>query len=371
MVNDIRVHMAILMYLTGCISLMAYNAVVIFHKKNSSQKMLKNTNKWIKSISQKSFGSKYKKHLIKNLKHVEKLIAFSNALNYFKRKQSDESYSKYMNMLVQSEIFRTLAIAYRHKKNEERAYFAYFISQYPQLAKNTEGICIDTINTIVSYIETSDIYCRSNVLKALCRVGDMHGIANVLQSFSDNLNFIHHRLLAEDLFSFAGNKEVLALYLWEKYKLWNSNIMLGVITFITMFSDVFKDAFLPILQNKSTNDKICIAIIRYYKAYSFKPAQPILVEYLNQTENYDFAIEAAATLSAYPGQDTIHALIAALQSNNWHVRYSAASSLVTLGEYPDHLINNPNNHGDALQLVQYMLAHTSNEKSMNVSEVII
>jgi len=342
--------------------------------------MLNNTNKWIKIMHRQlsvengmtSVNAKYKKYLLKKLKRVETLIAFSNALNYFKLEYGHDSYNQYLDALVESEVFHTLAIVYRHKKNEERAYFAYFISQYPQLARNTEGILTDTANIIISYIEASDIYCRSNVLKALCSIGDTHGIVNVMQLFSDKANFIHHRLLAEELFNFSGNKEELALHLWEKYKIWNDNIMLGVITFITMFSDTFKGAFLPMLQSKSTDSEIRLAIIRYYKQYSYMPAQPVLMEYLNNTENYEFATEAAAALSEYPGQDTVDALTSALQSENWHVQYSAATSLVALGGYRHSYFNDLASGGSGvLQIIRYLLEHKVNEKDMNVSEAII
>jgi len=248
MVNDIRIHLAIIMYMGGCLSLMIYNAIVIFHKKNTDKAMQKNKNKWIivifrefhASSSMTTLSQKHKNRLARSLKHVEKLIAFSNALNFFKLKHGTDFYEKYMAMLMQCGVFHRLAVAYKRKKNEERAYFAYFVSQHPQIAKTTKGICTNTIDTMVSYIEASDIYCRVNVLKALCMVGDLHGITSVLQFFSDKDNFIHHKLLAEDLFNFTGDKDVLAQHLWGKYKEWNDNIRLGVITFISMFSSKFE-----------------------------------------------------------------------------------------------------------------------------------
>ena len=380
MVNDLRIHFAIIMYMVGCLALMLYNALVIYRKKSSNKAMTKNTDKWIKAIHQQvtnnngatAFTTKHTKHLKKKLRHVENLIAFSSALNHVKHEENTELFNKYMTMLVQSEVFYALAIMYKEKKNEERAYFAYFVSQYPQVANNTEGINASTIDLMVSYIEASDIYCRANVLKAFCRIGDMYGIINVLQFFSDNHKFIHHRLLAEDLFNFTGDKEVLALYLWEKYKMWNDNIMLGVITFITMFSDKFKTAFFPVLKNQSTNADIRLAVIRYYKEYVYNQAQPELLEYLSQTENYDFATEAALTLSSYPEHTTTNALMSALQSDNWYVQYNAASSLVALGEYSDNYVDGlSRSNEDAQQIIKYLFEHTLNEKEMNVSEVII
>jgi len=380
MVNDIRIIMAIVMYLVGCFSLMVYNAIVILRKYSSSKAMLNDTNKWISDIHWEltyendltNLSKKHEKRLLKKLKRVERLIAFSNALSHFRNEDWIDLHDEYIDLLMKSKIFHTLTIVYSEKKNEERAYFAYFISQYPQLAKNTEGVCTEIVNMMVAYIDNSDIYCRANVLKALCRIGYIPGIVNILQFFSANNHFMHHRLLAEDLFNFAGDKEVLALYLWGKYKTWNDNIMLGVVTFITMFSDGFKDAFLPVLKNKSTGADIRLAITRYYKEYSFEPAQPVLVDLLSQTENYEFATEAASALCEYPGYSTTIALVDALKSDNWHTQYSAAHSLVTLNKQSDGLISDLiSEDSNAQQILKYMLEHASNEQALNVSEIII
>jgi len=350
---------------------------VIYRKKSRSKAMKKNTAEWIKAVSQQldangaSICSKHKKRLIKSLTHVEELIAFSHALNFTKLEYGKDIYKKYVLLLVESKIFQSLALAYKKKKNDERAYFAYFVSLHPSVAKNAEGLCKNTTDTIALFIVKSDIYCRANVLKALCRLGDMHGLVSVLQFYSDKPAFIHHKLLAENLYSFAGDKEVLALKLWSNHSLWNDNVVLGIITFIAMFSDKFKNAFLPVLQSQTASMGIRLAIIRYYKEYNFEPAQPILIEYLNQTECYELAMEAATSLSVYPGLATTHALKTALESENWYVQYNAVSSLVELGVYPDSSSYNAQIYNnDVLQMIKYKLDH-ANEKYVNVSEVII
>jgi len=364
------------MYMFGCFSIMIYNAFAIYRKKIRKKAMKKNTARWIKAVCQQFAANavispKHRRHLIKSLTHVEELIAFSHALNFVAFEYSKDLYKKYMGTLVKRKIFLSLAHVYKKKKNEERAYFAYFVFQHPSVAKNTEGICKNTTDTMVMSTANSDIYCRVNVLKALCKLGDIHGIVSVLQLYSDKSAFIHHKLLAEDLYSFAGDKEVLALKLWENHKLWNDNIMLGVITFIAMFSDGFKNAFLPVLQSQSASADIRLALIRYYKEYSFEPALPILIEYLNQAECYELAIEAASSLSAYPGLATTDALNTALESENWYVQYNAVSSLVELGAYTDSFSNNPQSHDSSiLQMIEYKLDH-ANEKYVNASETII
>jgi len=397
------------MYMFGCFSIMIFNAVIIYRKKVDSKAMKKNTARWVKIIQQCSvpqldvvalpkicnassiyrqdlqhlmrngsrtdnisiINKKNKKHLLKSLKNVAKLIAFSNALNHVRRENSD-GYDRYMDMLMESEVFRTLALVYKKKKSEERAYFAYFVYQHPSVAKNAEGICKNIIDTMITFMVASNIYCRVNVFKALCRVGDANGIMNALQFFSDKSVFVHHKLLAEDLYDFAGDKDALAIQLWERHNIWNGNIMLGIISFIAMFSDGFRAAFLPVLESPSVSMDIRIEIIRYYKKYSFLPAQPILVEYLSQTENYDIANEAASALCAYPGFNTTRALVSALQSENWYVQYNAASSLVELGEYMGETGDRlPGDDSDVVQIIEYKVAHANEEKYINESGVIV
>jgi len=360
---------------------------VIYRKRNRAKAMKKNTAGWIKTIHQQLAANnsnicpKHKKHLLKSLIRTGELIAFSHALKFFNRGDSKDLYKAYVRLLAQSTIFQQLALVYKKKKNAERAYFAYFISIHPLVVKSEDIICKNTTDTMVSFTKNADIYCRVNVLKALCKLGDLHGLVSVLQLYSNKAAFIHHKLLAEDLYNFAGDKDKLALKLWENYKLWSNNILLGVITFITIFSDMFKTAFLPVLQNQYASIDIRIALIHYYKKYIYEPALPIMLEYLTQTKSYELAIAAATTLSAYPGRPTTNALTSALESENWYVRYSAVSSLVELDAYPmgvslqgvrpDMFINNAQSRdSNVQQMIEYKLDH-ANEKYVNASEVII
>ena len=375
MINDLRIHLSVIMYMLGCFSIMAYNSLVIYRKRSRSKFIKKNTTRWIDAIYQQlatnnaTICPKHKKHLSKNLTHVEKLIAFSYALNFFNQGYGKDLYKKYMSILAESRIFQPLVQSYKKKRSQERAYFAHFVSQHPSVAKDAEGLCKNTTDTMVMFAVKSDIYCRVNVLKALSRLGDMQGIASVLQYFSQKPAFIHHKLLAEDLYNFAGDKEALALKLWEGHELWNDNIMLGVITFIAMFSGGFQADFLPVLQRQSTSEDIRLALIRYYKQYSYEPALPVLIDYLNQTDNYELAMEAATSLSAYPGPTTTHVLNTALESENWHVRYNAVSSLVELGAYLGSDSDSAQSRdSDVLQIIEYKLDHAV-ENFVNASEI--
>jgi len=357
------------MYLLGCVSIMVYNAMVIIRKNNSSKAMVRNTDRWAKEIKiqleqdEYELNPKHEKNLRRYLRNVEQLIAYSNALGRIKNEDYAAALDRYMVKLVENDVFVYLTADYRDRRTQERAYLAFFISQYPQVAKNSDGISSGTVDNMVSYIEDSDIYCRVNVLKALSHVGDMYGVANVLQFFSERRYFIHHKLLADELLCFVGNKEDLAKRLWSNHRIWNPNIMLGVVNFITMCSGAFDEEFLPVLKNPSANVEIRLAIMRYYRKNIYSQVHPILLEYLSQTENYDFAIVAAFVLDAYPSPVTTAALKAALESDKWHVRYNAITSLVNLGEYSEDMVNELIEHdNDALQILQYKLEHAGGKE---------
>jgi len=355
--------MVIIMYMAGCVTILIYNAVAIWRKNRTGWLIPYNTDIWVKTIYQQltAASPKHEKHLLRQLKRVETLIAFSAALNHVARENSSALYERYMGMLSQSEVIRRLAAVYKNRPNEEKAYFAYFISQHP----------VNISEAIIPFVEDSNIYCRVNVLKALCSMGDMHGVEAVLQFFSDKRIFVHHMLLAEDLYNFAEDKEALAFKLWGNHRLWDGNIVLAVISFITMLSDRYKEAFLPVLKNRLLPADVRVGIMRYYSKFYFQPALPVLIQYLAQTDNYQFAIEAAAALITYPGAATTQALVAALKSESWHVRYGAASTLVALGEYMAG-IGVEGKDGETVGMMQYVLAQSearaldAHIKDMNV-----
>jgi len=362
----------------GCFSIMIFNAIIIIRKKIDNKALKNNTKKWITTITQQlesnkeTISKKNKIYLKKNLTHVKQLIAFSSALDFFKVECDKNSYTKYMAILTKNRVFQSLAHVYKKKKIEERAYFAYFVYKHPSVARTKEGACKNTTDTIASFVTTRDIYCNINVLKALCSVGDMHGIASVLQYFSEKSMFIHHKLLSYELNKFVGDKDVLAQRLWEKRNVWNDNVMLGIISFIAMFSDGYKKEFISMLCDQSVGIGIRIAIISYYKEHRFKPAQPILVDYLHQTDNYEIANKAASALRTYPGFITTNALLQALKSENWDVKYNAASSLVELGENIVVYDNNIGNYdSDVVQIFKYKQALANDIAIINESGVII
>ena len=337
MLNDMRLYIAIVMYMVGGLSLMIFNFVVIYRNKVKDKNIGKLNAQWRRvilleapdGVEKTEFSAKHEQFLYSKLKNVENLEVFASALEYYKeRRDISTVFDGYMNMAAKSSVFQRLAFDYRRARNEERAYFAYFISIFPQLAGDSYTNLLDIL---ISYIENANIYCRTNVLKALCKIGNIQALVNALDVMNDNYIFIYQRFLTDELMAFAGDKEALSLFLWAKYKNWNAQLMVSIVIFITMVSDEFKEVFFPILQNEKTDPEVRLAVMRYYRRYKYEPVRPVLIECVADSSNINLAIVAAHTLSAYPGEDTTAALNNALRSSNWHLRYNSASNLVDLG----------------------------------------
>ena len=73
--------------------------------------------------------------------------------------------------------------------------------------------------------------------------------------------------------------------------------------------------------------------IRYFGRYPYPPARAPLLEFLGagDPERWEYAAISATALAAYPGQDVVNALMEAMHSGNWYVRYNAAVSLEAHG----------------------------------------
>jgi len=335
MVNDIRIYIAIGVFMIVSVSLMIYNLVIIYYSKTSDAQSTKRNDKW-RNILYKQSGiaagkkhttPKHRKYLLKKLSNPENLVAYSNALQYIKSEFSEE-YSGYINKIYP--VFRQLADRYSKKSSIEKACYADFISSFPQVARG--GMQGHLVDIIISYIDDFNIHCRVNVIRAICSMGSIQGVENALRIINDKSLFVHTQLLTNELSNFSGDKEDLAHYLWSKCLQWNDNLVVSVIQFITRFSGKYNQRFLTVLQDSSVSIEVRAAIIRYFGKNVYKPAHPALIELINGHANIKLAAEAASALGGYPALETITTIKTALDDTHWNMRYNASQSLVKLGD---------------------------------------
>ncbi|MCL2865384.1 MAG: HEAT repeat domain-containing protein [Lachnospiraceae bacterium] len=371
MVSDLRVYVLIGLFIMVCISLMIFNFVIIRYSrgKNTVSKgkvkrwkaVLRNQTTMIHGVE--ASVSKHEKLLLKKLPNAENLLVYSQALQYLKN-DFPEAYDDYVHK--RHATFQKLARIYSRKPRIERTCYADFVYTFPQVAGDTYG---QLVEILISYMDDSSIYCRANVLSALCSIGSVQGVVNALRIMNEQSLFMHKNLLTRELLRFKGDKEVLARYLWNERRQWHDNILVPVIQFITQFTECqYREVLFPVLQDASVSAEVRNAIIRYYGKHKYEPVRPILIDFIVNPPDINLAIRAAIALSLYPAADTVTALKNALLSPNWHVRYNASSTLVEWGEKADLLEVLQSESIYKKEIVEYMLDLESALQNVNLQK---
>jgi len=356
MAFDLRIYIIVGIFMVICISLMLFNFAIIYYGLGNAP-LASKVKKWrailyrqtVTVSGKKTNSSKHQKLLLKKLSNADNLAAYSHALQYIKH-EFPEAYSDYI--LNCYTTFRKLADIYSHKPLIELTCYTYFICHFPQVVGHTYG---KLVNTLISFLDGSSVYCRANILCALCSIGNAQSVVNALQVVSDKSLFMHNQLLTNRLVHFVGDKEILEEHLWRTGQHWNDNILVSVIQFITQVSDNYSEKFLPVLQDASYSTEVRAAIIRYYGKYMYEPVRPVLIEFIVSPTDVNLTIEAISALALYPAPDTIAALKDALSSPRWQIRYNASSTLVELRDKPGLLALLQGESGYVREIIDYML----------------
>jgi len=292
-------------FMIACISLMIFNFIIIRYSQRKNTHSADRIEKWRTILYKQAHitpgaepnALKHGEFLLRKLSNTENLIEYTQALQSLKG-EFPEAYSGYAHKF--SATFQKLADVYSRKPRIERTCYADFICTFPQVAGDAYG---QLVETLISYIDDSNIHCRTKVLATLCHLGSVQGVANLLQIIHDRALFMHTQLLTNELSNFSDDKEVLGDHLWRESRHWNDNISVSVIQFITRFSPHYRDIFLPVLQDTSASPEVRAAIIRYYGEYIYDPARPILSEFITNPTDVNLAIEAESVLASYPKLD--------------------------------------------------------------------
>ena len=342
------VNILLFCYIFVCISLIVFNVFYVLETQFLRKKMKKETQKWQKDIEKQvqylkdyqRISRKHQKHLRKKLKFVLQLLAYTNALDTFER-ETIIDYLKQTHM-----IWRELAVDYLKKNNMKKAYFAYVVSKH---AVDCQNEYRPILHTLILYLKDSTIYCHENVLKALCKLGNIQSIENALSIFNSEQWFHHRKLIADNLIHFQGDKNELMKVLWNHINDWNDNMMSAIVEFISRCHGAYEVEFLQYLHTSTTPLEVRLAIIRYFHTCTYEPVRNVLYSFLDKDmkEDEKLTIVAAFALDRYPGEKTVILLKNALHHHNWYVRYNAASSLKNLNvpyEELEDILNGQDNY---------------------------
>lgn len=366
---EILVTRIIFFYIFICVSLLIYDLSYIMLANHNKKKHLRRIRIWKKELNNilsfmgqgYSLEENHKIKLKRKLVRVRELMAYNEAIKaVFKEKDNLEKYFWSFR-----HEFRYLAILYKKRESMDRAFISFLLSDYyasANYAKDELG------EILLTYLDDSTVYCRENVLHGLYSIGNIGAVENAFSMFNEMEWYHYPRLISDGLISFSGDKVELVWRLWKHLEDWEDGLIVAVIQFASIISDVFSQEFLLALEDDNTPLEIRYELLRYFQRWYYEPAGEFLIKCIlsDEIDKVGLAIVASNVIGFYPGNETIEALKKAVLSQDWYVMRNAASSLVTLGitlTEVDEVKESGNL--DAVDMLEYMI-ETDKRKVVSV-----
>ena len=317
-------------------SLLVFNVLYIIKQRGTDARHGGKTEAWLREIEPRlnamqaeprgHVDPSHRKRLAEKLRHTTELMGYHSAMQRMAKRHKARDIRAYLGECSPS--FERLASGYARRKDMEKAYFAYVLSQFPPAADETRP----PEEMLLPYLTGTNVYCRENTLRALYALGDAAAVEHAFVILAEQHIFHHEKLLTGGLMTFSGDKGALAGQLWRYVPDWPAHMGVAVVQFIEQCGAGYCQAFYDALAKPGLDLHVRLSILHYFRRYPFEPMRPLLLQYLNHADGMatELAIASASTLAAYPGQESIDALKSALFSRNWHVRNNAALSLLAL-----------------------------------------
>ncbi len=309
-----------------CISMLIYNILYNFYSRSSNQRLEKHAEKFSKRIQAQlqnrvkegTVEPSHQKYMRRKLSKITQLLAFEHFLEEEADPEENGVYLQEMRG-----VFQQLADIYRRRESTQAAYFCYFLSHHAKALETKE-----LREKMVSYMEKDSLYCRVHALKALCAFVD----ALLLMERKQGAE-LHEKVIVEILLIFQGEADLLIECLWKDIKQFSVRIQRALLDYIRFQSGKYGDEMLAIMENEALDKELRFAAIRYFGKYPDPRAKDTLLSFTRDLDSlkWEFTAISASSLARYEGTDVIEALIAAMHSANWYVRYNAAASLEAQG----------------------------------------
>lgn len=321
----------IYVYIAVCVGMIIFNCVCVFVFRSQKQTMRKRVSqledavmRQIKNIGYgRSVNEAHKELLQKMLVHTSILQAFDETLETLLVTQPENA-KIYLNEI--NPVFTYLAVDNRYHSTIKLTYFAYFIKKY----RIIEGRTIPAITDfLMELLHEPSLYSRENALQAIYSSGDSEYVLRALKIITEDGKFHHTKLLTDGLLTFGGDKNELALKLWNSFNDFSVSMKVAILDFFRFGGVDLKDELLVLLADTRTDDEIRLSCIRYFGKYPCDQAYPMLIDFVESAgkRRWEYAAVAATALSSYRRERTVDVLKHALKSSNWYIRLNAAKSL--------------------------------------------
>lgn len=326
-----------------CLSMLAFNILYNLAMKGSQRRLeRKGTHLAVRMESQLRrirqglpVEPGHLSFLRRRLTRVGCLLAFDRALERLPDRESDPAAALYLHQI--HPVLLQLAMLYWKRDSLQAAYFAYFLARH----RLEQGMPMDSLQEImVAYMKKDNLYCRMNALQALYAFGSPERVAEAVLLQDRTGAFFHEKVLTDGLLSFQGDHGRLIRLLWAEFERVSDKTRLSILNYIRFRTGDYRREMYDIMQDPARDKELRLSALRYFGRYQYPPARAALIAFVRSRDaaHWEYAAVAATVLAQYPGEDTAAALMEAVHSANWYVRYNAAASLEHLQLHYSDLI---------------------------------
>lgn len=319
----IKPEMLLYFYMASCIAVLLFNILYIFLDRGNSRWVGRTKRRIGREILAQDMDAVSGRHL----KWMSRKLAYAGNLRAFEAavKELPDAPS-YLGQL--RDVFLGLAAHYEKRDEIEQAYFCRIVEQF----------CVDRgqrefdalIKFLLRKASAGNLTLRENALRALYSIGNEDAVLAAWEQLQKHGIRHNHKLLADGLLRFSGDKLKLARMLFSRRQEFDAYLVLPVMQFIRFFTGSFQEEFLSLALSEREEKELRLEALRYFRRYPYGPAREILVRYVDYRNylDWEYAAMAALSLSAYPGPETEECLKAGLGASNWYVRLNCAEALV-------------------------------------------
>ena len=220
----------------------------------------------------------------------------------------------------------------RTKDKTVHAFFAYALADLRLRPRRAGGYGA----LMFKFLDEKSVYVRENALKAIYSFGDASLVARSFVRLSERGISHNEKLLADGLLTFAGDADLLADALMERYGELLECYRNALIAFMGRRSIHRHDERLKeiALGEDVTIDTLCCIIRKIGKTQSecnLRFLEEVL-EHHQEGDEWEPVAVVASGLGCYGGNDEVRGLLKSeLTSRNYYVRKNAADALVSVG----------------------------------------
>ena len=312
-----------------CLSMLAFNVLYALHLRSGDRRLGRRRDSLRREVCEQlerlradvrqPVEAKHLASMRHKLARVSVLLAFDRLLDELD--DGGEAFEEYLRGL--QPVLLYLSTVYYRREDTQAAYYCHFLARH-RLRRDAS---LDQLqNVLLSYFGKNSLYCRLNALKALCSFGSAPVISGALEKLGGEM---HPKMITEALMSYTGDAKELMDLLLARLRRFDLAVQRAILDYIRFKSGAYADKMEAILRDGSRDRELRFAAIRYFGKYPDERVRDALLEFVRSrdTVEWEYAAISATALAGYPGQDVTDALLEAMHSPNWYVRFNASSSL--------------------------------------------